>query len=148
RRTCTRWSARRTWETSIPCIGRKRSVFDEREELRAVEPLASAEERQLDDEAGADDDAAQLLDELADRLDRPAGREHVVVDDDASSLRNQLRVQLEDVLAVLEHVASADRFRRQLAGSPRGDEADTCLGRDRRADPEAACLGAEHEVGL
>ena len=45
-----------------------------------------------------DDLAAELLDEPADRLDRAARREHVVVDHDARAVRDQVRVQLERVL--------------------------------------------------
>ena len=39
-----------------------------------------------------------------------------------------------DVLAVLEHVARADRLRRQLARPARRDEAAAGLGGDRRAE--------------
>ena len=91
---------------------------------------------------------AQLLDELPDRLDRPARREHVVVDHDARPGRDQLGMELERVLAVLEHVARADGLGRQLAGPPRRNEPDAGLDGDRGAEPEAARLGAEHEVGV
>src|SRR5581483_7643881 len=83
------------------------SVGDERVQIELVEPLPAAEKGQLDDEAGTDDDAPQLLDEALDGLDGSARREHVVVDHDLRTLRDQLRMQLEGVLAVLEHVARA-----------------------------------------
>src|SRR5579871_4244827 len=123
------------------------SVGDQCVQVAAGAALAPAQERQLDDEARADDDAAELLDEPPDRLDRSAGREDVVVDDDPGALRDQLRVQLERVLAVLEHVARAHRLRRQLPRSARRHEPDTGLDRDRRTDPEPSRLGPEDEIG-
>ena len=68
----------------------------------------------------ADDLAAELLDEVADRLDGAARREHVVVDEHALALAERVGVQLERVLAVLERVVRADRLRRQLARPARG----------------------------
>src|SRR4051794_36301628 len=94
-------------------------IGDQRVEIEPVELLAPTEERELDDEARTDHDAAELLDEPADRFDGAAGREDVVVDHDTRALRNQLRVELERVLAVLEHVARAHGLRRQLARPPR-----------------------------
>src|SRR4051794_13942338 len=123
-------------------------IGDQRVQIEAVELLAATEEGQLDDEARSDDDAAELLDEAADRVDGSAGREDVVVDHDARASRDQLRVQLERVLAVLEHVASADGLRRQLSRPARRDEADAGLDCDRRPDPEAAGLRAEDDVDL
>src|SRR5262249_53218406 len=117
-------------------------------QIEPGEAFAPAEERQLDDEAGADDGGAEPFDESADRLNRAAGRKHVVVDDDARPLRTQVRMELEGVLAVLEDVARADRLRRQLAGPAGGDEAAADGFGDRRAEDEAARLGAENEVGL
>src|SRR5437588_7773062 len=99
---------------SYPMYRTPQLIVDERVLIHAGKPFSAAEERQLDDEAGADDHAAELLDEALDRLDRPARREHVVVDHDPRALRDQLRMQLEGVLAVLEHVARADRLGRQL----------------------------------
>ena len=57
-------------------------------------------------------------------------------------------MHLERVLAVLEHVARADGLRRQLARPARRDEPDAGFDGDRRAEAEAACFGAEHEVGV
>ena len=57
-------------------------VLDQREQIGACEPLTAAEERQLDDEAGSEHLAADLLDQILDRLDRPTRREHVVMDHD------------------------------------------------------------------
>src|SRR3954454_22226810 len=90
------------------------SVRDQRVHVTPREPLAAAEERQLDDEAGADDDAAESLHEAADRLDSAAGGEHVVVDHHACAGRDQVGMHLERVLAVLEEIARPDRLRRQL----------------------------------
>src|SRR6266850_8052592 len=74
---------------------RRRSVGDERVHVGALEALAAFEKRQLDDEARPDDLRAELLDELLDPFDSAARREHVVVDHDPRSLRDQIGVQLE-----------------------------------------------------
>src|SRR5947207_4336245 len=109
--------------------------------------IASVQERQLDDEAAADDDATEMLDELlGDRFHRPPGREDVVVDQHAGATRDHLRMELEGVLPVLEGIARADRLRRELAGAPGRNEAATDLFRDRSAEDETARFGAEHEV--
>src|SRR5436305_11558338 len=100
---------------SYPMYRTPQLIVDERVLIHAGKPFTAAEERQLDDEAGADDHAAELFDEALDRLDRPTCREHVVVDHDPGAVRDQLRVQLERVLAVLQHVTRADRLRRQLS---------------------------------
>ena len=73
------------------------SVRDQRVQVDALQALAAAEERQLEDEARADDLAAELLYETANRLDRAARREHVVVDDDPGAGCDQVGVQLEDI---------------------------------------------------
>src|SRR3954447_9363674 len=106
-------------------------------QVEPVELLPPTEEGQLDDEARADDHPAELFDEAADRVDRAARREHVVVDHDARAARDPLRMQLERVLAVLEYVARADGLRGQLAGPARRHEPHARLDGDRRADPEA-----------
>ena len=62
--------------------------------------------------------------------------------------RDQIRMHLEDVLAVLEQVGRADGLRRKLARPPRRDEARARLRRDRGAEDEAPGLGAEHEIGV
>src|SRR5258708_8912270 len=93
---------------------KRESVSNERVHVGAVEALAAVEERQLDDEARADDHSAELLDELLDPLDGAAGREHVVVDDHLRAVRDQVRVQLDRVLAVLDRAGYPDRPGRQL----------------------------------
>ena len=63
--------------------------------------------------------------------------------------RNQVRMHLERVLAVLEHVARADRLR--AAASPAGAPARSRSRAARaiaRAEDEAARLGAEDEIRL
>src|SRR5437763_16662333 len=86
------------------------SVVEQRVQIVVAQPVAALEEVELDDERAAADLAAELLDQAGDRLHRAAGREHVVVDQDACPGLDRLRVQLEDVLAVLEPVARADRL--------------------------------------
>ena len=87
---------------------------------------------------------AEPLDEAGDRLDRPARREHVVVDDDARAVGDRVGGDLERVLAVLEHVAAPCTVSGgSLPGPPRRHEAAAGLLRDRRAEIEAARLGAE-----
>ena len=85
---------------------------------------------------------------LGDRLDRAAGREHVVVDQNARPVRDHVRVQLESVLSVLECVCGADRLGRQLAGPSGRNEAATDLVRDRSPEDEPARLGTDDQVGL
>src|SRR2546428_11406970 len=77
-----------------------RSVMEQRVQVVLAEPVPALEEVELDDERAAADLAAELLDEAGDRLHRAAGREHVVVDQDARAGLDRLRVQLENVLAV------------------------------------------------
>src|SRR5437762_13841884 len=99
------------------------SVVEQGVQVVLGKPVSALEEVELDDERAAADLAAELLDEAGDRLHGAAGREHVVVDQNACPGLDRLRVQLEDVLAVLEPVARADRLGRQLPGPSRGDEA-------------------------
>src|SRR6185312_5190332 len=49
------------------------SVFEQREELVLLQPLAAAEEGEVDHEVDPDHLAAELRDEPGDRLDRPTG---------------------------------------------------------------------------
>src|SRR5437588_832610 len=84
------------------------------------------------------------LDEPGDRLDRPACREDVVVDDHPGALLDRSGVHLERVLPVLEQVAGAHGLGRELAGPPRRDEPAAHLARDRRPEDEAPRLGAEY----
>src|SRR5688500_1628369 len=117
---------------------RERSVLDQRVDVVALELLAAVEERQVDDEGAADDLAAELLDQPSDRVDGAAGREHVVVDQDAHALPEGRRVQLERVLAVLERIGDADRVGRQLSRAARGHEAAADLAGERRSEDEPA----------
>jgi hypothetical protein len=57
-------------------------------------------------------------------------------------------MDLERVEAVLEGVLGSDGSPRQLAGLPRCDEPAAEPAGQRAARDVAACLGAEHEVGL
>ena len=112
----------------------------------AAEPLAAAQERQLDQERAADDLAAELLDQLAQRARRAAGRQQVVVDEHARAACERVGVQLERVDAVLEQVLGADRLVRQLARLAGQHEAGAELARERRPEQEAARLGADDDV--
>src|SRR6266540_5771968 len=110
-------------------------------------PLATLQERQLDDEAAADDLPAEHLHKLlADRLDRSAGGKDVVVDQDACAPRDHVRMELERVLPVLERIGRADGFRRELSRTPCRDEPAADLPGNRCAEDEAARLGTEHEI--
>src|SRR5438105_8422034 len=112
------------------------------------EPLAAAEERELDDEGAADDHPAETLYEAADRLHRAPRRQHVVVDEDACAAADHLGVQLERVLPVLERIGRAHGLRRKLPGPASGYESAADLVGDRRSEDEAARLRAEDEVRL
>src|SRR5207245_2908846 len=102
---------------------------------------------ELDHEVDTGDGAAELLDEPGDRLHGATRCEHVVVDDDPRAAGDGVGGDLERVLAVLERVGRRDGRGRELAGSPRSDEAAAGLNGDGCAEPEAACLRAEHEIG-
>src|SRR5919108_2528598 len=110
------------------------------------ELLPPVQERQLENEGRADDFAAELLDELADRLDGPARGEHVVVYEHPCPRTDRVRMHLERVLTVLERIGRAHDLRRKLPGAAGRNEAAADLGRDRRAEDEPARLGAEYEV--
>src|SRR6476620_3910749 len=96
------------------------SVFDQGAHLVALEPLASVQELQLDDERQADDLAAELLDELDRRLRGASRRQHVVVDQHLLPRDDRVRVDLERIEAVLERVLRRHRAPRQLSGLARG----------------------------
>ena len=112
------------------------------------EPLAAAEERELDDEA----DAARPRRRAARRGRRsppPSRRSRARRrGSDARAVRDQIGMELERVRAVLELVRRAHGLRRQLARPPRGHEPAADLAGDRGAEDEAARLGAEDQIGL
>src|SRR2546421_10879292 len=110
------------------------------------QPCASLQEGELDDEREADDLGSESLDQARDRLDGAAGREDVVVDQDAVSLPHRLRMELESVLSVFERVRSPDGLGRQFARPACRDEAAADLARDRGAKDEPAGLRPEDYV--
>ena len=61
--------------------------MDQREDVVAFELLAAVQEVELDHECEPHDLAPELLDEVDLRPGRPSGREQVVVDQDARTLR-------------------------------------------------------------
>src|SRR3954449_11013754 len=91
-------------------------VLEQRVDLAPGELLAPGEERQLDQEAAADDLAAEHLDELAKGARRSARCEQIVVDEHPRAAGQRVAVQLELAGAVLEQVLGADGLIRQLAG--------------------------------
>src|SRR5690606_3646603 len=112
-----------------------------------AERLASGEERELDDEREAGDDAALLSDQRAGRRGRPARRDHVI-DDHVTCVRtNRIRVHLEVVEAVLELVADADSLPRQLAALADEMHRQAEPVRERRTEDEAARLDCEDVLG-
>ena len=90
--------------------------------------------------------AVELLDELAQGPRRPARGQQVVVDEHARARGDRVGVQLQRVGGVLEHVLGAHGLVRQLARLAREHEAGAELARDRRAEQEAARLGADDDV--
>ena len=80
--------ARRRWDRSAGSVNRRasmrrsRSVLDDAGDAPALEPVAALEELELDQEREADDLALEPLDELDRPVDRAAGREQVVDDQD------------------------------------------------------------------
>ena len=90
--------------------------------------------------------AAELLDEVAERCRRPAGREQVVVHEHPRPARESVGVQLEHVDSVLQDVLRADRLRGKLAGLAGGREAGAQLACERAAEDEPARLRGEDHV--
>ena len=132
-------------------VGTPRSlglVHQQRVHVTPGEPLTPVEERELDQEAAADDIAAELLDEVAQRRGRAAGREQVVVHEHPPPGGDGVGVQLERLLAVLEQVFGADGLIGQLAGLAREREAGAELERERGAEQEAARLGRDDALDL
>ena len=111
-----------------------------------LEPLAPLEERELDQERRADDDASELLDELALRPRGAAGGEQIVVHEHPRPARERVDVHLERVDPVLERVLGADRRVRELPRLAGRHESDAHAVGERRAEHEAARLGAEDDV--
>src|SRR3990172_1614283 len=99
------------------------SVLDQGMDGVAGELVFAVEEGQLDQEDGADDDAAELLDELTLRLRRTTCREHVVEHDDARARSDRVPVHLQAVRPVLEVVRRLDCLPRKLPRLPCRDEA-------------------------
>src|SRR5436190_22351948 len=88
-----------------------------------LEMLAALQERQLDHERDADDLPSELRGEVADRLGCAACCKDVVVDEDALSVRDCVRMELQGVLPVLERVRGAHGLPGQLPGPSRGRKA-------------------------
>ena len=84
------------------------SVPDDAGHAPAAEPVAALEEVELDQEREADDLALEPLDQLDRALDRAAGREQVVDDQDPLAGLDRVAVDLERVRAVLEGVLDGD----------------------------------------
>ena len=108
---------------------RRPSVLDDAGDAPAFEPVAALEEVELDEEREADDLALEPLDELDRALDRAAGREQVVDDQDLLAGLDRVAVDLERVRAVLEGVLDGDRLGRQLAQLADRDEPRVRAGR-------------------
>lgn len=107
--------------------------------------VAAFELGELDQDGDADDFGAGLLDEFAAGLERAAGGEQVVDDDDLAALADGIGVDLEAVGAVFEGVVDAVDAAGELAGFANGDEPGGEGLSDGGAEDEAAGLGADDE---
>ena len=112
----------------------------------AAEAVAALEEVELDEEAQPDDLALEPLDELDRALDRAAGGQQVVDDQDALAGGDGVAVDLEGVRAVLERVLDGDRLGRELAELADRHEAGVELVGHRRAEDEPARLHPDDDV--
>ena len=79
-------------------------------------------------------------------LQRPAGRQDVVDDEDPLAGRHRVGVQLQRRRPVLERVVGRDPLARQLAGLADRDDADAGVQRHGRGEQEAAGLHADDDV--
>ena len=105
------------------------SVLDDAGHSPALEPVAALEELELDQEREADHLALEPLDQFDRAVDRAAGREQVVDDQDLLTRRDRVAVDLERVRAVFERIFDGDRLGRQLAQLADGDETRRPAGR-------------------
>src|SRR6185503_8341099 len=109
---------------------------------------AAVQEVQLDQKRDADDLAARFSGEIDRGLRRPAGRQHVVDDQDAFLRGARVLVNLERILAVLEAVGLLVRRAGQLAGLAHRHEAAAERGGDGGAENEAPALDADHLIDV
>src|SRR6266545_7469632 len=123
-------------------------VLDQREDVVALEALASVQKLELDHEGQSDDLATELLDEIHLRSRRSASREQVVVDEDSLPRRDRVGVELQCVEAVLERVLDAHGPPGELARLAGRDEATVETVGERRPEDEPSGLGPEDQIGL
>src|SRR4029453_6991198 len=100
-----------------------RSVLDDACHAPVVEPLATLEELELDEERQADALALQTLDQLDRALHRATGRQQVIDDEHLLPRLDRIAMDLERVGAVLQRVFDGDRLGRQLAELADRDQA-------------------------
>src|SRR4051794_38772001 len=98
------------------------SVLDDRRHAAAVESVAALEEVELDEKRQPDDIALEPLDQLDRALDRSAGRQEIIDDQDLLAGLDRIAMDLEGVRPVFEGVLDRDRLRRQLAKLPNRHE--------------------------
>ena len=113
---------------------------------RSPEPRPPVQRPDLDQEAEADDDPAELLDQPARGRRGATGGEHVVDDEDPLAGMDRVAVHLQLVGAVLEAVLLAHDRPRQLARLAHGHEPGPDLERDGRGEDEPARLHPEHPI--
>src|ERR1700733_2099215 len=101
-----------------------------------LEPLAAAEEAQLDQEGTTGDLGSQACDEVAHPACGAAGGQQVVVDEHPRTRSERVGMPLERVDSVLEDVLHADRVGRQPPGFASRYEPGAELARQRGAQDE------------
>ena len=114
----------------------------------AGEFFASIQEGEFDEEDGAEDVAAELLDEVEGGGGGAAGGEEVIGEEDGFAGADGVLVDFDGVGAVFEVVAGAEGFPGEFAFFADGDEAGVEFGGDEGAEDEATGVDADDFIDL
>ena len=114
----------------------------------ASEFFASIQEGEFDEEDGAEDVAAELLDEVEGGGGGAAGGEEVIGEEDGFAGADGVLVDFDGVGAVFEVVAGAEGFPGEFAFFADGDEAGVEFGGDEGAEDEATGVDADDFIDL
>ena len=103
--------------------------------------VAAVQERELNEKAAPDDNAARSLDQFATRLHGAACRQQVVHQQHARVARDPIDMHVQFGRAVFEFVFQTIGAVGQLAGFPQRDQRFTQFQRQWSGNQKPACLG-------